>query len=484
MTIGSFVPPTCRIYTPWPLASAMVEACFVGPEQVWLEPSFGEGVFLKALASRNVSPSQVFGIELDDSAVGADGLCVAMTGVDALSWLRDCGRSFDVVLGNPPYASLSAVSADIRAAAQSIKVPGLCDVGLPGTANLWIAFVYAGIARLNIGGALCFVLPSAFEHATYAEKLRAALPRLFGSVSLYRSSRSLFPRVQDGCVVLLAKDFGGRSQGIDRIGCSGLEDVINALREARPAEVQSDISGFRGAVSLRDFATLRLGGVTGDVSYFVMRESQRLDFGLPEEAFVPVLSRARHLVSPNIGRPEWERLKARDEPVWLFRPIDCMLRRKSVRSYLAAGIAGACRTEGYKVRSRQTWYHTTLPPRVDALVSGLSSGYPRISLVKWRALSATNTLYTLQFDRALSINTRFGIAASLLTSVVRQQLKRSARIYTSGLVKVEPRDLMSVYLPGFREDVDYRREYAKIFTAHGEGSTERADKLFDISSCA
>ena len=40
-------PERCKVYTPKPLAEAMVDAVGVEGNLTWLEPSFGHGIFLE-----------------------------------------------------------------------------------------------------------------------------------------------------------------------------------------------------------------------------------------------------------------------------------------------------------------------------------------------------------------------------------------------------------------------------------------------------
>lgn len=61
-------------------------------------------------------------------------------------------------------------------------------------------------------------------------------------------------------------------------------------------------------------------------------------------------------------------------------------------------------------------------------------------------LTATNTLYTVRFRRALEEEAKAAWALALLTSRTRSVLKASGRIYADGLLKYEPRDLLDIPL--------------------------------------
>lgn len=457
------VPASCRIFTPEPLARAIVSTLFHSGPVSWLEPSVGSGVFLKALKAAGVKGASVVGIDLDPSCEAPEAYGQIHRGQDALAWMHAVGGRFDRILGNPPYVSLSNVRGDVRKAA--LETP-LLNTGrkVSLNSNLWVPFVCAAANALSRDGEIAFVLPAAWDYASYAADLREFLPKCFRSFYVVRSAKPMFPSIQDGCIVIVGKGYGQKHRRFVRLECENLEDVCNTLRAlskngfaGRQDQTSAMSEANQQSRPLSAFADIKIGAVAGDATYFILSESLRSAYRLPRSAVVPILSKARHLLSGAIGKREWELLRDADEPVWLFRPSAPALRSPAVKKYL--DLASTPRLEiksKSQVKSREPWYTTRMPRRIDGFMSGMTSSGPQISFRRMHNLGATNTLYVVSFKRRES---RYPIALGLLSSEVWTQVSARGRRYPDGLLKLEPRDLGSLsvtplHLPGARECYD------------------------------
>jgi hypothetical protein len=200
-------------------------------------------------------------------------------------------------------------------------------------------------------------------------------------------------------------------------------------------------------VSVGDILEVRLGGVTGDADFFLLTETERCARRLPVVCLRPVLSKARHLVRAETGKPVWDELRRTNERIWLFYPNSRTMGNPAVQRYLQLDAArGGCRRERYKIKRRELWYQTPLPRRIDGFISGMSRFGPWISLNTMERLTATNTLYTVQFRKPQTLEQKAAWALSLLTSYTQQAMRPLSRVYADGLVKYEPRDLLSLPL--------------------------------------
>ena len=484
-------PPSCVVYTPAPLARALVDALQPSPEQEWLEPCVGAGVFLSALSECGIDRSRITGVDLAVKPEAADRLARVRRGVDFLSWATTASRRFDCVVANPPYVALSSLPRSARRVATGVAVPE--GLSVPGGSNLWYAFLCACLRLLKDGGRLGFVLPSALDYADYAARLREQLPRLFSRVDVLRCERPLFPTVLEGSVVLLASGFRRGPGVVRRRTFATLETLCDALRRL-PAKVQRSLPKAPGrwfgpeqeipaatSVQLRDVMQLRIGAVTGDAEFFLLTDDQRRALGLPAASCRPVLSRAQHLVGPRVDRAVWSRLRDSGERVWLFRPTSAVVRAQSaVRRYLRSG---KCRKDRVKIRGRDVWYLTDLPVKPDAFLSGLSALGPWLCFSHTSSLSATNTLYTVRFvDRSMSDDLRAGWACALLTRLVRRQVDRRVRRYADGLRKLEPSDIMGLQLPTPSESIEWQPIYddavQALLDSGAEGAADTVDAYF------
>jgi hypothetical protein len=165
------------------------------------------------------------------------------------------------------------------------------------------------------------------------------------------------------------------------------------------------------------------------------------------------------------------------EWVWLFWPRPRRgPRPRSVAEYLEAGLARGSHL-GQKTRERESWYLTEINPDADGFMSGMTSVGPWLCLNHSAEVTATNTLYTVHFHQPLKMHEKAAWALALLCSPVAAQHARIGRCYSKGLLKFEPRDVMSLTLPvaqvcGRQAIVTYKQAITALL--RGEVCTARA----------
>jgi hypothetical protein len=306
-------------------------------------------------------------------------------------------------------------------------------------------------------------------------------------VIVHRCRKPLFPSVQEGVVILLAKGYGGQSSGAVR--CDHSDDValLAALQgdaEHSPLAISSfhDSDVVETITTFGDLFDIKLGGVTGDSRYFLLTEDRRRELGLPERICTPVISKASHLQTPAIYRTDWARMKDEGKRTWLFSPSPSDRHLKSVARYLRLKKEkGGCDRKAYKVSIRDPWFTVPLPERVDGFLSGMTRHGPWISWRSMRDLTATNTLYVLGCKDRLTRAEKFAWSISLLTSTARSAANRLGRRYADGLIKYEPGDLKQIPLPfplSTRNSSDNYKAIIQLLLAGKERAAEaRADAL-------
>ena len=486
-------PESCTVCTPAPLADAVVRALGHNPAALWLEPCVGKGAFLRALSDLGADSSQIVALDIAPTPTAQDALAQTLRGVDFLAWSRTTTRRFDKIVANPPYVAIGKVDPVLQQSALAVSTPGGCFV--PRGANYWCAFLCASLGLLRPGGDLGFVLPAAWDYADYAASLRDSIIQSFARFEVHRSQTPMFDLVQDGCVVVIGRGFGQPTTGATRHEYASADALISALQNqdrstahtGRITRRKPPLAGPlpEGMQRLRDIMTLRLGGVTGDASYFLLTESERLQRNLPVKAVRPVLSKTRHLIAGELTRRAWERLRDEGERIWLFDPVPSLLRHSAVRAYLQLPpSSGGCRSDRFKIRNRHPWYRAPLPRYVDGFMSGMAQLGPWICLRAMPRLNATNTLYTVRFRGRLTPDQEAAWALSLLTSRCRRLLQSIGRVYPDGLVKYEPGDLLNlpVVVPGKVTGAKlwYLNAVAALLSGEVHKAEQMADRWFDL----
>ena len=416
----------------------------------WLEPCVGQGVFLEALQSRGVPPARITAIDIDPTPRPVDVLATTVRGVDFFKWQQEQGDCFTKIVANPPYLAHNRLPRSLLSTVVALR--GLDSESFRLGSNYWCSFLAASLRLLRQGGSLSFVLPAAWDYAEYGSSIRNTINASFKSLEVHRCAKPLFTEVQEGCVVIVARGHGLRHQSSIRMDHASPRELLRAL--SRPAEladghgaarVTRPTREFAGGVRLDELFSVRIGCVTGDSKYFLLTESQRIEYGLPESALRPILSRARHLSAGHMRKSDWASLRSLNERVWLFAPESTSLKNRAVRRYLARG-EQICKLDGYKIANRERWFEVPVDDAPDGFISGMSKHGPWICWRAMRSLIASNTLYTITCKQRLSNDERAAWALALMTRGTQDVLARLGRRYPDGLIKYEPKDLHSVIL--------------------------------------
>jgi len=476
--IGS-PPSSCVVYTPPALADAMVAAVGGRKEGSWLEPSCGRGVFVESLLKSGVAGASITILDLEPEPGPFDKAVVANRGMDFLAWAAACSQRFDGVVGNPPYVRISELPDSLRQSAAAVRQPDGDSVGL--RANSWYAFVCAALNLLKPGAAIAFVLPAAWEYADYAAPVRNKMGRWFRSVRVYRCLRPLFEGVLDGSVVLIAEGWGSGPGAVSRSEHATAEELLTVLctdsiRRVDDSEPVRPESERFPTVRLGEVMSIRIGGVTGDSDFFLLREGERRARQIPTTACLPAVTRSSHLGAAFVDRTVWKRLRDANERVWLFRPSAGMALHPHVKNYLELPEGqGGCRRNALKVRERKPWYHTRLPAAADAFLSGNRMTGPWLAFRDMRHLTATNTLYVAMFRGRLERKEKLAWALAMLTSTAFESWRSCVRVYPDGLQKAEPGDIAEVRLPRpkCREGAEVAYRHAVSLLLGGDSSGAR-----------
>lgn len=473
---------SCVVSTPPALATAMVSALGDSANARWLDPCVGDGSLVQAMAGAGVRKERITAIDLERRGGARDRLAKTIRGRDFVAWSLTTRMRFDRIIANPPYLSLDRLKGPLKKAALRVMIPraGRISAG----SNYWYVFLCASISLMKPGGSLCFVLPAAWIYANYASALRDALPGWFARVEIHRSRGRLFGSVQDGCVVLVAQRFGGAGADHIRLEHDSADMLVEALgqtgvhRSTGQAKARLVTIG-RNVKPLREVLQIRLGGVTGDAHYFLMTEKRRRELELPVESVRPIVSKARHLLWGVVTRARWRTLRENGERVWLFDPSPRAEEHAAVRKYIAFGESGGCDQSALKIRHREPWYRTPLPRGIDGFMSGMAQVGPWISLRAMPRLAASNTLYVARFLTARTLEEQGAWALSLLTSRTREFLRERGRVYTDGLMKYEPGDLLRAPLFVPRRISGSRGTYLRAIEALLCGDEEECCALAD-----
>jgi hypothetical protein len=501
-------------YTPPKLVQALVGWAVDRDTARVLDPSYGDGRFLRSAVSRfqdlgvNAPHERVFGAELDEVAIEQSrslraevpaGNLIAgdFFATDLDSW---DGRRFDAIVGNPPYVRHHLLSAESKRLARvhARRV----GVVLSERADAWAYFCAALLDYLEPNGRLALLLPGAVLHAEYALPLLHTLSAARGRVRLIRVQQRLFEEVAERTVVLLI-DGRRNSSGVEyrevadiaeltavlggkKGGSSGWRssDALDGTAVADPALrlrtrlrwfVSQDVADIWDRVDemadvkrLGDIAKVRIGVVTGANRFFVVdaKTAEKME-GKGVET-VPIVSRGGWLKTVRWTEDDQ---KLRDGKPSRLLVIDPRARvRKALREAIEAAEDKDVH-ERHHCDLRDPWY-SLLDRRVPGLFLPYMGASPPRLVINKAGATCTNAIHRVDLEKG---QPGVGaVAAASWTSLYRLSAELVGRSYGAGVLKLEPNEAVQLRLPIASPGAENLMQVDHAFRYGGVASAEKA----------
>ena len=398
-------------YTPSSAADFMANWLVRHDGESILEPSFGAGIFLQSVAAsserRNFDHVHLTGIEIDEAAREQaqtlfTGSNLNLRCADFLSVSR---YPVQGVIGNPPYVRLRNLPNDQKERALDVAGSVLGDPMEP-SGSVWMPFVLHAMRFLTTGGRMALVLPYELTYVRYARPLWNTLRDHFGSLQVLRTHERLFPDILQDVVILLADNYGTRTEDVqyqvfervdDLLGDRPLisericiNDLLRGQRSFVEALLPPALRQFLGGrvagatVPARSLVAFNIGYVTGDKNFFHPPPEMIDKYCLPEASLRPALTSTRDLKSIGLGTSSLN-VKEMDR---LFLPGEVLLTADE-RRYIQWGKENGVANR-YKCQVRDPWYMVP-GVRVPDLILSVFSERP-VLLINDAGYFASNSL--------------------------------------------------------------------------------------------
>jgi len=477
-----------QFFTPERIARLMTNWAIRSSADLVLDPGTGPGIFLRSAHERlrrlgSKEPvRQMTGIEISPLAATFAQLALAPASPRSAKVIwgdflvrKFRSRHYDAIIGNPPYSRHQALSFEYKRQIGA-DADALLGEHLSQRAGLYVHFLIRSLALLREGGRLALLTPLEFFNANYGAPLRRHLLRttkLRALIVFDPSNGSAFEDANTTSVIVLAergtpddrpvrvvhikgtlsnRDLTdavtrGKVKGSARWGLSldVLPSQLARMRRWSGALLPAQSKRRKNEITLRAIAQVKRGIATGANEFFVLSDKDARAAGLTREYLRPVISRARIALDSRITQRDFERWKRGGKRVWL---LDVRTRpTRSVRRYIESGKRAGFH-QRYLCRARKVWYRMeerSIPP---VIVTYMSKGRPRFILNE-AGVVPLNVFHAM-YPRNLTRRQLKRLVDYLNSNACYKQLKRVARLYGSGLLKIEPRELLSLRTPDVR----------------------------------
>ncbi|MBF4601899.1 N-6 DNA methylase [Frigoribacterium sp. VKM Ac-1396] len=390
------VPPTAQrargaYYTPQDAAHFLASWALRGSDETFLEPSFGDGSFIRAVADvahlRGTRPPTWVAAELDPEsarAVVQQGL-LSEQELRLGDFLGIDPEPVDAVIANPPYVRLRHLPESSRALALARTAEAMGESMHP-SGSIWMPFVTHMLSFLRSGGRAGLVLPLDFTYVAYARPLWGYLAQNFDALRVIRTRQRIFSDINQDVMVLLADGFGGATKHLEyeayetaealagqarpKGGRIRLADLSSGERAFQIALLPNGLADLLAEVSPRtriasDLMTFRIGYIAGDKTYFHPAPDVVEKYTLPSSSLHPAVINSRRLRGRGLRTMEMDPGAA--DRLWV--PSEHL--SEGELQYVKAGAERGV-SQGYKAQMRKPWYRVPGVKAPDVILSVFS----------------------------------------------------------------------------------------------------------------
>jgi adenine-specific DNA methylase len=463
-------------YTPAILTKFIIKYAITKRNELILEPSCGDGIFIEAINS--VYPQNHInftGIELDANEAekareqlhssNIDGKIITY---DFLDWYLNNSRlnnSFDAVIGNPPFIRYQYLSSFMQKRAENIF--NRLNLKFTKHTNAWIAFVIASINLLKPEGRLGMVIPSEIFNVIYAQSLREYLGKTCSEITIIDPEDIWFESTLQGAVILLAKKKNNDNEttnglGVIRVkGFSFCDENPNSLIKKINRINGKTIAGkwtnaflekdeyslyikLKNDINIKQFsdiAEVDVGIVTGANDFFLVNQEIVDKYELHKFSH-PMFGRSDHcpgiLYSKDVHQAN---LKKGLPTSFLWFNSNFNNLTKKQQEYIKMGESQNLQSR-YKCRIRSPWY--TVPSVYSTKIGMLKRSHelPRLIFNKIGAFT-TDTAYRIESNY---LNNEL-LVYCFINSLTALSAELEGRSYGGGVLELVPSEINRLLIP-------------------------------------
>lgn len=461
-----------QFWTPQWLAKVMVTWVLANRPPVLFDPATGPGAFFAAAREAGFT-GDFAGFELDELALGDSyklGLPSShLSGVVVGDFIgSQITARFPAIVSNPPYIRHHRLGEDRKMELRRLANTCL-GFSLDGRVGLHIYFLLKCLAHLAPGGRLAFVLPADVCEGVCSSALWTRLASQFciDAVLTFAEAAAPFPQVDTNAMVFL---FSNRRPGkrvawlrVLKPDPTAILTAINSLAAKTndkvaihhrhlPELLQTGLSRpprLRDAtgVPLSAFAKVVRGIATGANEFFFLTSRQIREHGLDKRFFKRAIGRTRDCPGDSISIGDMDRLDQSGRPTWLlnlgYQPKEHL--PPALQTYLQTGEQLGL-PDLALIQTRKPWYRMEQRAAPGLLFAYLGRRDCRFILNRAGVVPLTGYLCVYPWDDSPGNIERLWRA--LNHPDTQANLAFVGKSYGGGALKVEPRQLDALEIPG------------------------------------
>jgi len=467
-------------YTPNEIAGFLSRWVLNLKPKTLLEPSCGDGAFIRALEGLHQHKLFLTAVERQPEEAKKSSKAAAklkkvkaeVINDDFLVWAEEQlnkGAAYDAVTGNPPYIRYQYLDAVDQQLSEAIFKR--FDLPFTKHTNAWVPFVIACVALLSPGGRLAMVIPSELMHVLHAGSLRKFLLQQSSRVLMIDPNELLFETALQGTVLLMVEKKVSPANISEGVAIHAAPDnsflnsdpevlfqsakyISGDILDGKWMKVllePSELAVFEKAKTLpliksfQDIAKVDVGIVTGANKFFLVDDSTVTRFGLKK--FVkPMFGRSEHCPGVIYDEATHEANRKRGLPtnfLCIEKSMPVRKLTKGALDYIKLGESQKLHMR-YKCRIRNPWFSV---PSVYSTSIGLlkrSHNFPKLI---FNSLGAYTTDTAYRISPLPNGPSSKKLVYCFINSLTALTAELEGRHYGGGVLELVPSEIEKLLVP-------------------------------------
>lgn len=454
---------TGSYYTPLDLADFIVQHLkpSLNDTNSILEPSVGDGAFIKTIIANNIPVNQISIVDINDEhfkniqSIIPQEININTYKEDFLEYNNE-NKLFSLIIGNPPYIKKNLLQKAQIDSCKSI----LTAAGLKSSAkNIWTAFFIKSISLLDKNGILAMVLPAELLQVSFAEELRHYILNKFQRIEIITFDNLLFECKGQNTIIFIgykeSKNNGVYFSNIENLSDKKLTLNQNNYITHSPFKwshhyLDTEDLQFiellcKKIKLIGDYCETKPGIVSAANSYFIINEETENKFHLHKYT-LPILQRGLFVNDDIIYTKEaYAKLIKEGKPskILCFTEDNTKNINSHVQSYLNIG-SQMDFVNGWKCSKRKIWYIipniSTIP---DAFFFKRCHQYPKL-LINEAQVYVTDSAYKICMKTGFDLSSFIYSFYNTLTIVCSELF---GRYYGGGVLELIPSEFKRLPIP-------------------------------------
>jgi adenine-specific DNA-methyltransferase len=455
-------------YTPEPIASFILKWAFNGNKEYdILEPSCGDGVFLKSIKTGKYSYNSVIGVEFDEvEAKKSKDIKLPKATIvhaDFHDFCINTDKRFDLVIGNPPYIRYQFFNKEQQEYAS--KIFSKAKLKYSKLTNAWVSFVVGSSLLLKDNGKIGFVLPAEILQVGFAQTLREFLSHFYNKINIVSFEKLVFPDIQQEVVLFLCEKNNSGEHLIEHIELRDADSLLNLdIQKLKSPKKKIDFKSNKWTfyfleqneidflekfqenckiAKLNNYAKVEVGITTGSNPFFTVPLSTVKSYNL-EEYSKPLVGRSVQVPSAIFTEEDWQKNKVNEARTHLlvFPTMSKLQDSIGAKKYIQSGEEQEI-NKGYKCGVRDEWQIVPSIRISDALFIRRNNLYPKLIINEAKAYT-TDTMHRVTIKDNVDIK---AFTASYYNSLSLAFTEICGRSHGGGVLELMPNEVEEILLP-------------------------------------